>query len=320
MGERRFNLQLFGGGGGSTEQVRRRDPEPEELIKLREDILKIVSPGMDYMTGDLDRDSYDNPDFWKIIDESEGIQDESRGILDLIGSKWGTVDEGLADHKQFQGDYQNWLGSYQDFVNRHESDMDAYNQDYRNWIDQYQNFVDTGPSQGLLDNVYASINTDTKENLGSMLSGLAGSGVVNSSVADRGIREVDRNSQYALSKAYTDIYNAQNMGYQGVGQNWASLGNQKNATFGALNSGWQGVGNNWNNLGNQKLGYIGQATGAAQGFDQSMLGKYDALMARPGQLWENYYAPGMAGYQFWKDWQESYDRREDYDTVVHQGK
>ena len=129
MGESRCNLQLVGGGGGSTEQVRRRDPEPPELIKLREDILKIVSPGMDYMTGDLDRESYDNPDFWKIIDESAGIQDESRGILDLIGSKWGVVDEGLADHKAYQDEYKNWLGSYQNFVNRHEGEMSEFNQD-----------------------------------------------------------------------------------------------------------------------------------------------------------------------------------------------
>ena len=317
---KRVKLDFFGGGGGGTEQVRKRDPEPEELIELRRRIYEMTNPGLRYLEGDLTREEYDNEDFWKIIDESAGIQDESRGVLDLIGSKWGIVDEGLADHKDFQGKYENWLGEYQGFVNRHEGDMSAFDDEYKGWQDKYQDFVVNGPSQSLLDNVYASINTDTKENLGSMLSGLAGSGVVNSSVADRGVRGIDRDSQYALSKAYTDIYNAENQGWQGVGQTWANRGSLKNDTFSALNSGWQGVGSNWNNLGNQKLGYVDSARGAASGFDQSMLGKYDALMARPGQLWENYYAPGMAGYNFWKDWQDSYDSREDYDTVVHQGK
>ena len=362
MEERRFDLQFFGGGGSRTEQVRKRDPEPEELKRLREQIYGITNPGLQYLEGNLTRDQYDNEDFWRIIDQSKEAEDKAIGFLDQVGSKWGLVDEGLADHKAFQGQYQNFLGDFQSMLGRQEKDNAAFNDmysgyikdygrhaneyqdylgDYRDFVDEYQNFVKTGVPQAIQDSIYQGIMRNAQKDIGGMINAMAGRGVVNSTVGTQGIDSIQGNAMDAMIGKYLDTYNAVNQGYMGVGQNWNALGDQhyksgltwndlgnqylgwgnlKNNQWNTLGQNYNAVGNQYNNLGNQKLGYIGQANQYASGFDQSMMGAYDKYMGMPTQLWENYYAPGQAGYQFWKDWQASYDGREDYDTVVHQGK
>ncbi|MBR1602717.1 MAG: hypothetical protein IJ667_04685 [Synergistaceae bacterium] len=43
----RFDLQFFGGGGSSSSQYRKRDPEPQELIDLRNKLVGKISPMID---------------------------------------------------------------------------------------------------------------------------------------------------------------------------------------------------------------------------------------------------------------------------------
>ena len=47
----RFNLQFFGGGGG-TEQYAKRDPEPEELKNLRMGLYGKIAPGLQTFSTD----------------------------------------------------------------------------------------------------------------------------------------------------------------------------------------------------------------------------------------------------------------------------
>lgn len=370
MEERRFDLQFFG-GGSSTEQVRKRDPEPPELAEMREQIRRITQPGADYMEGIVRRPGdtltgnqyvYDNDRFWDVIDRSDYAIDKGIGLLDQVGSKWGLVEDGLADHRAFQEQYQNFLGDFQGMLGRQEADNALFNQqysgylndysrhaneyqdylgDYRGFIDKYDNFVNNGVPQTIQDAIYAGITRNAQKDIGGMINQMAGKGVINSTVGTQGIDSIQRNAMDSMMGQYLGLYNAVNQGYQGLGQNWNSLGDQhyksgltwndlgnqylgwgnlRNNQWGTLGQNYNAVGNQYNNLGNQKLGYIGQANQYASGFDQSMMGAYDRWMDQPGKLWENYYAPGMGQYNFWKDWQNSYDRREDYDTVVHQGK
>ena len=52
----------------------------------------------------------------------------------------------------------------------------------------------------------------------------------------------------------------------------------------------------------------------------SLLSTVNVLGGIPSQSYENAYAGLMPAFNMWKAWQNSYDSREDYDTIVKQGK
>ena len=47
----KFNLQFFGGGGGS-ERIQKRDPEPQELQDLRLGLYSKIAPGLQSFSTD----------------------------------------------------------------------------------------------------------------------------------------------------------------------------------------------------------------------------------------------------------------------------
>ena len=225
----KFDIQFFG-GGGSTQQIQKRNPEPEKLTNLRDTIYRAVLPGVE---------AYDPMSWQKAQQISNNAQQQQQALL---------------------GQYQNAVGQNQ------------------NVLDEMLGVVRSGavPS-ALTDAANASVNKGLKSGMGSMLNSLAGRGVVNSSITSKGINGLAQNAADAMITNYLNAFNSVINGYaQGL------QGGQNNAA--------------------------------------GLLGGVNALGNIPTQAYENATAQIMPAFNFWKAWQNSYDNREDYDTVVKQGK
>ena len=86
----KFNIQFFGGGGSSSEQYRKRDPEPQELIDLRNKLVGKISPMVDM---------FDVNDWQKAIDRSNNALDKQGEMIARIPEQMnrnqGLIDEML---------------------------------------------------------------------------------------------------------------------------------------------------------------------------------------------------------------------------------
>ena len=76
---------------------------------------------------------------------------------------------------------------------------------------------------------------------------------------------------------------------------------------------------NYLNAFNSVLSGYGQGLQSAQGNTNALLSGINAVGQIPSQAYEGAYAGLMPAFNMWKAWQNSYDNREDYDTVVKQG-
>lgn len=283
----RFDIQFFG-GGSSTQQVQKRNPEPEELVDLRNKLYKAVLPGVD---------SYDPTDWQRARQVAGNAQKQQQQLLgqfqDTVGKNQGLIDE-ILDFTR-----RDMAGGVKDISSYVKGDMtDA--------VKEMQNVVRTGavPS-ALTDAANASVNKGLQSGMGSMLNDLAGRGVVNSSIASKGINGLAQNAADAMNTNYLNAFNSVVNGYNGVL-------NGHNSVLGGLGQ----VMNGYNNvLGGYAHGLQGGQNNAA-----SLLGGAQTVGQVPGQAYENAMASIMPGFNLWKNWQNSYDRREDYDTVVKQGK
>lgn len=132
----------------------------------------------------------------------------------------------------------------------------------------------------MADRLNASVNQSLQSGLGSMLNGLASRGVVNSSIASQGINNLSQSAADAYNRNYMSAYQAV---LGGLGQALQGQQTSANAYATALTSGMKALGNV----------------------------PEDAYTGAISEL--------MPAYNLWKDWQKSYDGREDYDTVVTQG-
>lgn len=153
---------------------------------------------------------------------------------------------------------------------------------------------------------YNTANDNLRSNLASQLAGYNTAGnMYNNAIS--GLRNAMGGYNDAIGG-----YNSAINGYSNVVNGRNSTINGYNTAIGGYNSMLNGVNNTVNGL-NAAMGGYGKAltTNAdlmkqAASMPQTLS---QALMAQ--------YAPA---YQFWKDLQNSYDNREDYDTVVKQGK
>lgn len=71
----KFDLQFFGGGGSDVQQVRKRDPEPEELSNLRLNLYNKISPGIE---------SFDTNAWSKAQDISNNATGKMNGLINMI--------------------------------------------------------------------------------------------------------------------------------------------------------------------------------------------------------------------------------------------
>lgn len=77
---------------------------------------------------------------------------------------------------------------------------------------------------------------------------------------------------------------------------------------------------NYLNAFNSVINGYAQGLQGAQSNAGTLMQGVNALGSIPGQAYEGATAPLMPGFNMWKAWQNSYDNREDFDTVVKQGK
>ena len=77
---------------------------------------------------------------------------------------------------------------------------------------------------------------------------------------------------------------------------------------------------NYLNAYNSVLGGLGNAMQAQQNNSSALLSAVNALGSIPEQAYEGVGAQITPAFNLWKAMQSSYDNREDYDTVVKQGK
>lgn len=225
----KFDIQFFG-GGGSTEQVRKRDPEPTELTNLRGELYNKILPGL------------------QSFDANSWTQAQN------------TVNNALQQQNQLLGQIPNSISQGNNILN----DM--------------MNVFKTGNiPTGLTDKLNSGVNKELQSSMGNMLNGLSNRGVLNSSITSQGISRLGQQAADAYNKNYLSAFNSVINGYgQGL---QGALGNTN-----SLLSGLQAVGN------------------------------------IPSNAYEGAYAGLMPAFNFWKQWQNSYDGREDYDTIVKQGK
>jgi hypothetical protein len=147
-----FDLQFFGGGGSSTEQVRKRDPEPQELIDLRNRINEGIKPSMDYFEGKLDYDTA--PEHLKnAIGLYEGATQGMTDTLGNISKAW---------------------------------------ERYNLALDDLRNLMINGVPLQFQANMYDSINRNANEAMGTILANNAAKGIINSSVSTAGQNNINR--------------------------------------------------------------------------------------------------------------------------------
>ena len=240
----KFDIQFFGGGGSSTQQIRKRDPEPGELTNLRKSLYDAITPGVQLF----------DPQSWR---KAQGI---SNNALEQ---------------------QQNLLNRQQELLGGIPGALDKSN----GILDEMMSVVRSGavPS-ALTDAANASVNKGLQSGMGSMLNGLANRGVVNSSITSKGINHLAQNAADAMNTNYLNAFNSVINGY---GQGLAGSQGNTSALLGAANA---------LNTGINTLGAI------------------------PGQAYEGVSAGLMPAFNLWKAWQNSYDKREDYDTIVREGK
>ena len=242
--KRHFDIQFFGGGGGSTRQVRKRDPEPEELTNLRNSLYNVITPSVQMF----------DPAGWQ---KAQGIANNAL--------------------EQQQG----LIGKQQELLGGLGGSLDKSNE----ILDEMMGVVRSGnvPS-AITDAANASVNKGLQSGMGSMLNSLGNRGVVNSSITSKGINGLAQNAADAMNTNYLNAYNSVINGY---GQGLAGAQNNTASLIGGANA---------MNTGINTLGNI------------------------PSQAYEGVSAGLMPAFNLWKAAQNSYDNREDYDTIVKQGK
>lgn len=157
---------------------------------------------------------------------------------------------------------------------------------------RYLDFLKSGElPQAIADNMYKSLNDNINASIGARLNELAYGGVVGSSSFDSAMNEVSQEAADAMARNYLSAYNA-------VGDQY-SRGIQ----------GYKGG-----------LDVLGQQIGDSISHTGQMANTIKVLGDVPTAAYNAYYAPAMPAYNFWSTLQRSYDQREDYDTVVKQGK
>lgn len=225
----KFDLQFFG-GGGSTQQVQKRDPEPDELVNLRRGLYDKIYPGLESFSPDAFKQASDIA--------NQALKQQS-----------------------------SLLGQIPNTINQNNS-----------ILDEMLGVTRTGNIPSVLtNNMNAAVNKELQSSMENMLNNLSNRGVLNSSVTTKGTN--------SLAQAAADAFNRNYMNaYQTV------------------------------------LGGYGQALQGAQGNANAVLAGLNALGNIPNQAYEGAYAGLMPGFNMWKAWQNSYDSREDYDTIVKQGK
>ena len=245
----KFDLQFFGHSGTRTTRVPTRDPEPEGLTNLRNNIAGKINDGLQT----YDSESWRN----ELAQTRANAQKQANTVLDKQNKLLSTLPTSMNQNNAI--------------------------------INEMLGVTRSGnlPSQ-LTEAMNSSVNKSLQGSMGSMLNNLANRGVINSSIASQGISRLGQQAADAYNSNYLNAYNSVNNQYANALQ--GSQG-QTNALL-------------------SSIGTLGQV--ASQPYQQA---------AALNSLSPNSPTAGLSpALQFWQGWQNSYDNRNDYDTIVRQGK
>ena len=365
-----FDIQFFGGGGSSSRQYRKRDPEDPRLIDLRNQLLDAIMPGLQ---------AYD-PTSWERARErsewaeklQEGLGNRLPAMLDqqqsmlnqipaLLGNAPAMVDKAMGLTDQIPGMINQATGMLQyapgmlDMMTNLAGQMPGMLARLpeslskgETILDEMMGVVRSGEvPAALTDRMNQSVTKDLQSGMGSMLNSLGSRGVLNSSITSHGTSRLAQQAAEAYNKNYLNAFNSVINGYsQGLqgaqgntanllggvnalGNGISALGSGVNALGGlantyigganALSSGANAINNSVGALGSVANAYAGGAN-ALSGGANALSNAMGAIGNIPAQSYENITAALMPAYNMWKTWQSLYDNREDFDTVVQQGK
>lgn len=149
---------------------------------------------------------------------------------------------------------------------------------------------------------------DQSNNLLGELANVVRSGNVPSGITEKLNASVNKGLQSSLGSM---LNNLSNRGVLNSSVTTSGLNNLSQAAADAYNrnylSAYQSV-----------LGGLGGALSGSQNNTASLLSGIGAIGSIPAQTYEGISAQLMPAFNLWRQWQNSYDNREDYDTIVTQ--
>ena len=160
----------------------------------------------------------------------------------------------------------------------------------------------------LLGQIPTSLNQNT--NLVNEIAGIARTGNIPSGVSDRLNASVNQGLQSSMG---TMLNNLGKRGVLNSSVTTAGTNQLSQATADAYNR-------NYMTAYQAVLSGLGQSLQGSQNNTASLLSALGAVGNIPSQTYEALGAQLTPAFNLWKNWQSSYDNREDYDTVVREGK
>ena len=194
----KFDLQFFGGGSTSTQQIQKRAPQPEELNTLAQGLFSKIYPSLQSFNSDT------------------------------FNQAQNTANNAIQQQNKFLSQIPSALSNNQNIVN------------------EMLDVTRSGniPS-GLSNAMNASVNKELQNSMGTMLNGLSGRGVLNSSITGQGISRLGQQAADAFNKNYLSAYQTALSGYgqalQGSQNNTGALLNAINAVGNIPSQAYEGA-------------------------------------------------------------------------------
>ena len=185
--------------------------------------------------------------------------------------------------------------------------LQSFNPDDWNTARQTANNALSQQSQ-LLSQIPGAINQNNA--IASEIANVARTGNIPSGVTDRLNDSVNQNLKSGLGTMLNNLAGRGVVNSSITGQGISNLSQQAADAYNR----------NYLQAYNPVLGGLGQAMQGQQSNSASLLSAVNALGNIPSQAYEGVGAQLTPAFNMWKALQSSYDNREDYDTVVKQGK
>ena len=181
--------------------------------------------------------------------------------------------------------------------------------DSNNW-NKARNITDNSLNlqNSLISQIPGQLN-QSNSILSSMIN-TANSGELPAAITDRLTSGVTKQLQGSLGTLLNNMASRGAVNSSITGQGISRLGQQAAEAFN----------NNYLNAFNSVLSGQAQALQGSHNNNASLLSSLGTAAQLPAQAYEGATAGIMPAYNFWKELQKSYDGREDYDTIVQQGK
>ena len=181
--------------------------------------------------------------------------------------------------------------------------------DSNNW-NKAKNITDNSLNlqNSLMSQIPSQLN-QSNSILSSMIN-TANSGELPSGITDKLNSGVQKELQSSMGSMLNNLASRGVVNSSITGQGVSRLGQQAADAYNK----------NYLNAFNSVLSGQAQALQGAQNNTASLLSSLGTAAQLPAQAYEGATAGIMPAYNFWKELQKSYDGREDYDTIVQQGK